>query len=61
MAQIDDLVRATSATEVIVTTMIHDHRERVRSYELLAGVRDPGSGIRIPGDSSNRQLSQPPD
>ena len=54
MAQIDDLVRATSATEVIVTTMIHDHRERVRSYELLAGVRDPGSGIRIPGDSVNR-------
>jgi luciferase family oxidoreductase group 1 len=36
MAQIDDLVRTTSASEVIVTTMIHDHRERVRSYELLA-------------------------
>ena len=35
MTQIDDLVRATSANEVIVTTMIHDHRERVRSYELL--------------------------
>ena len=28
---------STSATEVIVTTMIHDHQERVRSYELLAG------------------------
>ena len=36
MAQIDDLVRSSSATEVMVTTMIHDHRERVRSYELLA-------------------------
>jgi alkanesulfonate monooxygenase SsuD/methylene tetrahydromethanopterin reductase-like flavin-dependent oxidoreductase (luciferase family) len=35
MRQIDDLVRTTSANEVIVTTMIHDHRERVRSYELL--------------------------
>jgi luciferase family oxidoreductase group 1 len=34
--QIDELVRATSAHEVIVTTMIHDHGERLRSYELLA-------------------------
>ena len=58
MAQIDDLVRATSATEVIVTTMIHDHRERVRSYELLAGIRDPGSAIRNPGDSVNRLPSE---
>jgi len=37
IAQIDQLARSTSATEVIVTTMIHDHQERVRSYELLAG------------------------
>ncbi len=37
IAEIDQLVRSTSATEVIVTTMIHDHAERVRSYELLAG------------------------
>jgi luciferase family oxidoreductase group 1 len=36
MSQIDDLVRSTSANEVIVTTMIHDHTARVRSYELLA-------------------------
>jgi alkanesulfonate monooxygenase SsuD/methylene tetrahydromethanopterin reductase-like flavin-dependent oxidoreductase (luciferase family) len=41
LAQIDELVRTTSATEVIVTTMIHDHRERVRSYELLAGAAMP--------------------
>ena len=38
IGQIDQLVRSTSATEVIVTTMIHDHDERVRSYELLASV-----------------------
>ena len=36
LEQIDALVRSTGATEVIVTTMIHDHGERVRSYELLA-------------------------
>ena len=45
MAQIEDLVRSTSATEVIVTTMIHDHRERVKSYELLAtGPQSAGRG-----------------
>jgi luciferase family oxidoreductase group 1 len=49
MAQIDDLVRTTSASEVIVTTLIHDHRERVRSYELLAlatAARSPRSAVR---------------
>ena len=35
-AQIDALVKSTSASEVIVTTMIHDPEERRRSYELLA-------------------------
>ena len=33
-AQIDALVKSTSASEVIVTTMIHDAEERRRSYEL---------------------------
>jgi luciferase family oxidoreductase group 1 len=49
MAQIDDLVRTTSASEVIVTTLIHDHRERVRSYELLAvatAARSPRPAVR---------------
>ena len=36
LAQIDELVRATSATEIMVTTMIHDPAEREHSYELLA-------------------------
>jgi len=35
-AQIDALVKSTSASEVMVTTMIHDAEERRRSYELLA-------------------------
>ena len=35
-AQIDALATSTSASEVIVTTMIHDPEERRRSYELLA-------------------------
>jgi luciferase family oxidoreductase group 1 len=35
-ATIERLVEATAADEVIVTTMVHDHIARVRSYELLA-------------------------
>ena len=54
MAQIDELVRTTSATEVIVTTMIHDHRERVRSYELLAGVRGPADSVNRLHSELNR-------
>jgi len=34
--RLDVLVRATGADEVVVTTITHDHSDRVRSYELLA-------------------------
>jgi luciferase family oxidoreductase group 1 len=34
--QLQDVVRSTQATELIVTSMIHGHRERLRVYELLA-------------------------
>jgi luciferase family oxidoreductase group 1 len=36
-AEIESLVKSTHASEVIVTTMIHDPEERRRSYELLMG------------------------
>jgi luciferase family oxidoreductase group 1 len=42
--QLDDLARNTGADEVMVTTMVHDHRARLRSYELLAEVFDLGRG-----------------
>jgi luciferase family oxidoreductase group 1 len=35
-ATVERLVEATAADEVMVTTMVHDHAARVRSYELLA-------------------------
>jgi alkanesulfonate monooxygenase SsuD/methylene tetrahydromethanopterin reductase-like flavin-dependent oxidoreductase (luciferase family) len=35
-AQIRDLIASTGADEIMVTTMIHDHAARLRSYELLA-------------------------
>lgn len=37
-SQIDQLVEATGADEVMVVTLIHSHEARVRSYELLAEV-----------------------
>ncbi|MTD55359.1 LLM class flavin-dependent oxidoreductase [Amycolatopsis pithecellobii] len=35
--RLDTLVTDTGAAEVMVTTMVHGHADRVRSYELLAG------------------------
>ncbi len=34
--RLDVLARATGADELVVTTITHDHADRVRSYELLA-------------------------
>ncbi len=37
---LSDLQERTAADELMVTTMVHDHADRVRSYELLAGAWD---------------------
>jgi alkanesulfonate monooxygenase SsuD/methylene tetrahydromethanopterin reductase-like flavin-dependent oxidoreductase (luciferase family) len=34
--KLERLRDATGADELIITTITHDHRDRVRSYELLA-------------------------
>lgn len=34
--QLEQLQEATGADELIVTTITHDHADRVRSYQLLA-------------------------
>jgi luciferase family oxidoreductase group 1 len=39
-AQLETLIEATGTDEVMVTTSIYDHRERLRSYELLAELFD---------------------
>jgi alkanesulfonate monooxygenase SsuD/methylene tetrahydromethanopterin reductase-like flavin-dependent oxidoreductase (luciferase family) len=36
-AELRALAEATEADELMVMTTVHDHAERVRSYELLAG------------------------
>ncbi|WP_020135280.1 LLM class flavin-dependent oxidoreductase [Streptomyces sp. 351MFTsu5.1] len=35
--RLEQLQEATGADELLLTTITHDHRDRVRSYELLAG------------------------
>jgi luciferase family oxidoreductase group 1 len=37
-ARIEEVVEHTAADEIMVTTNVHDHSERLRSYELLAEV-----------------------
>src|SRR4051812_3429742 len=39
-AGLETFVERTGADEVIVASAIHDHTARLRSYELLAGIRD---------------------
>jgi hypothetical protein len=35
-ARLDELIVETGADELMVTSMIHSHAERLHSYELLA-------------------------
>jgi luciferase family oxidoreductase group 1 len=47
-AGLEALVERTGADELIVTTMVHGARDRIRSYERLATVVDPESAERDP-------------
>ena len=44
-ARLEELAERTAADEVMVTTNVYDHAERLRSYERLAKVFD----IATPG------------
>jgi alkanesulfonate monooxygenase SsuD/methylene tetrahydromethanopterin reductase-like flavin-dependent oxidoreductase (luciferase family) len=52
--KLDGLQRATGAQEILVTTITHDHRDRLRSHELvaeawgLAATSRPRSSMAIP-------------
>jgi luciferase family oxidoreductase group 1 len=35
---LEGLIEATGADELMITTMVHDHHDRLRSYELIAEV-----------------------
>jgi alkanesulfonate monooxygenase SsuD/methylene tetrahydromethanopterin reductase-like flavin-dependent oxidoreductase (luciferase family) len=42
--EIHSLAERTAADEVIVMTMVHDHGERVHTYELIAEALAPAAG-----------------
>jgi len=50
-AGLDALVRETQADEVMVTAMIHGYGDRVRSYELVAGLIRAPLGATEPSGS----------
>jgi luciferase family oxidoreductase group 1 len=39
--RLDDLVRRTDADELMITTMVHDHADRIASYERIAELYAP--------------------
>ncbi len=54
--QLETLQRVTGADELIVTTITHDHADRVRSYQLLAQVWSPrigGAAARTAGAATS--------
>ena len=57
--KLDELVASTGADELIVTTMVHGHADRMRSYELLADLAGPAnieaaSARRLGGSEARR-------
>ena len=39
-AKLDAFAERTGADELMITTMVHDHADRIRSYELIADEYD---------------------
>jgi luciferase family oxidoreductase group 1 len=50
LAGLVDLAAVTQADELMVTTMVHQHADRIHSYELLAGqaLADSDGVLRLP-------------
>jgi luciferase family oxidoreductase group 1 len=46
-SQLEDLIAQTRVDEVMVTTMVHDHGDRLRSYQLLAEVWGLGDTMAV--------------
>jgi hypothetical protein len=51
--QLLDLADRTGADELMLTTMVHSHQERVHSYELVADVFD----LRLRREHAQAELS----
>jgi luciferase family oxidoreductase group 1 len=49
--QLDDLIARTGADELMITTMVHGHAERIRSYELTARLAGRGTHAAVTSDA----------
>jgi len=58
--QLEQLRDAADADELIVTTITHDHADRVRSYELLADEWRQRRLLSVPVRSTVAEENQPP-
>ncbi len=57
------LAERTAADEVMVMTSVHDHGERLRSYELIAEALAPAAAVRLGVSgraSAGRRRRRPP-
>jgi luciferase family oxidoreductase group 1 len=45
-AELRSIIERTQADELIIASAVHDHAARLRSYELLAALRDSLQGLR---------------
>ena len=45
--ELTEMARELEIGEVIVNTIVWDHRKRLRSYELLAGAFGIGDGVEM--------------
>ncbi|MBV9953050.1 MAG: alkanal monooxygenase, partial [Acidimicrobiia bacterium] len=49
------LVEATGVAEVMITTMVHGHADRLRSYELVRDAVREGSSTTAAGTGHHHQ------
>ena len=56
--EIEAMAEATGADEIMVSTMIHGHEERVRSYELLARTWEQSGLHGRPGAAAEQELRE---
>jgi luciferase family oxidoreductase group 1 len=52
---LERLVAATGVVEVMITTMVHGHEDRLRSYELVLQAAEAGSTTTVAGTGHHQQ------
>ena len=47
-AKLESLIAETEADELMITTMVYDHADRIRSYEMVAELMEIGDPVAAP-------------